>query len=73
MGVFSMDGYKIKDNCEKCGSNKDLNIVRKSFQGIGGEVYMEPETLCSPCRDDFEKQWNIKFGLKGMKHGKSNT
>ena len=50
-----MGDFKIKDKCEKCSGNEDLDGVIHSFLGEDNKLYMETATLCSPCRDEFEK------------------
>ena len=50
-----MNDFKIKDSCERCGGNEDLDGVIHSFLGEDKKLYMESATLCSPCRIEFEK------------------
>ena len=50
-----MSDFKIKDKCEKCGGNEDLDGVLNSFLGEDNQLHLESATLCSPCRDEFDK------------------
>ena len=47
--------FRIKDNCEKCGGTDNLDGVIYPQILTDGELLVENATLCSPCREEFEK------------------
>lgn len=50
-----MKDFSIKDNCERCGSEDDLDGVIHPQLNEDGELSLEQATLCLPCRGDYEK------------------
>jgi len=46
-------GFEIKDKCEQCGSDEDLDGIIKPFYNEDKKLLLERETLCAPCKKEF--------------------
>ncbi len=50
-----MTNFTIKDKCDKCGGDYDLDAVVYPNILREDELFIEQATLCAVCREGFEK------------------
>ena len=50
-----MADFSIKDSCDRCGGNKDLDGVLNPQVDDDGGLILEQATLCGQCRVSFQK------------------
>lgn len=52
---MTVKDFSIKDECDRCGSEDELDGVLHPHLNEEGQLSMEQATLCLPCRKDYEK------------------